>query len=110
MWTAEQEEDVKILSSLPLVAFRPQSTPTSRYGLKRESQLTVLLHDRQNLDNHFRAGSDQDLPLPATFGIDNVVLKQTSACIPAPGKQSKRLLIGWRDGPNNHSGRKRGPC
>lgn len=36
-------------------------------------QLTVLLHDRQDLDNDLAGGPDEHLPLSSSLGIDDVV-------------------------------------
>jgi hypothetical protein len=39
-----------------------------------QSQLTMTLHDAQELDDDFGRGSDEHLALTPTFGVDDVVL------------------------------------
>jgi hypothetical protein len=39
---------------------------------------TVLLHDGEDLDNDLGGGSDHDLSLSSSFGIDDVVLRSQS--------------------------------
>lgn len=39
------------------------------WGGKDERMLTVLLHDRQELDNDLGAGADQDLALAGLLGV-----------------------------------------
>jgi hypothetical protein len=39
-----------------------------------KGRLTVLLHDREDLDDDLGGRSDHDLSLSSSFGIDDVVL------------------------------------
>ena len=41
---------------------------------------TVTLHDAKELDDDFRGRANQDLALATALGVDNVVLKDESAC------------------------------
>ena len=42
-------------------------------GKSQSPTLTVLLHDREELDNDLGRGSDKDLALALALGVDNAV-------------------------------------
>jgi len=69
---------------IPGVLFgsRPLRFAVGRVDIENvRPQLTVLLHDGQDLDNDLGRRSDEDLSLSSSLGVDDVVLK--SAAIPA---------------------------
>lgn len=58
---------------------QPQLTPKSYRknitGVQSKGRLTMALHHAEELDNDLRRGSDEDLTLAPSLGIDNVVLQ-----------------------------------
>lgn len=51
---------------------------------KTGTRLTVLLHDREGLDDDLGRRSDEDLSLSSSFGVDDRVLPRVSACPACP--------------------------
>ena len=58
---------------------KPRKKRRTFNGNRRKTR-TVTLHDAEELDDDLRGRTDEDLALATALGVDNVVLKDESAC------------------------------